>query len=134
MTIKKLSIWATLLIVLIVGIAYSANLYDKTQKCDYRTFSVQVTKVSGYSTTTKLYSGTGVYTYPSYQKGQTLDFTAPYPFKIGNYVDQCIQLHITSKSNHPEDLASSTNDTAGLPDYYSNSLPVITNTDLTPKK
>lgn len=72
-------------------------------RCDHRTFTAHILVNTGYSTTTGLYTGSGVYVYPIEDENQPITFSTPFPFKVGDYIDQCIDLNLHAVDIHTDD-------------------------------
>lgn len=89
-----------LLTAMIVGWESYQGYYHR---CDHRIFTVHITEADPYSTTSQMYVGTGVYDYPPAQAGQKLKFETVFPFQVGEYLDQCINLNLNRVDTNPND-------------------------------
>lgn len=98
---KSLNTHIALLVLFALFFGSLVTYYQlRPQRCDHLVFSMVVESRYGFSTTTGVYKGLGLYTYPESSVGQTIVFSMFDDFRIGQYIDQCINLNRYDNDPH----------------------------------
>lgn len=130
--IIRKTLWVSFIVALSFSAMYLIWLWysGEYQRCDHRTFSARVVSVRGYNPDTRLYEGVSVYTYPPVDRGNELVFGVREPFKVGEFIDQCINVNVLRENTHPNDaIATTTEDdfAPGIINRVFRNMPEITN-------